>query len=132
MSRKVSILKIPSTDIVPSGDFCPVIPGGSRKGNDSSETNGTVNDGFVDFEDERSNTNASDYNYGGYTLEITDMVRIVPHSDSKKEDTDIVSSVTEPCKENMNLEPNKFVKKKPQKRVQFWGYERSMSLWSSE
>jgi hypothetical protein len=132
MSSKLSILKRPSIDIVASGDFCPVIPGGKRKGNNSSESNETVNDGFVDLESEGSNSNAWDYNYDGYTLEITDIVRIVPLSDSAKEDTDIISSVTAPSKENMNLELNKPVKKKHQKRVQFWGYERSMSQYSYE
>ena len=38
---------------------------------------GTVNDGFVDLQDEGSNTNASDYNYDGYNIEITDKVNEV-------------------------------------------------------
>ena len=110
--------------MVPSGDFCPVIPGGNRNSNDTSETNGTVNDGCVDLENEVSNTNACDYNYGGYTLEITDKVRIVPLSDSTKEDTSTTLSVTEQSEENINEDPNKPTKKKTPKRVQFWGYER--------
>jgi hypothetical protein len=124
MSRNFSILKRPSIHTVSSGDFCPVIPGGKRNSNDSSESNGTVNDGCVDLENEGSNINACDYSYDGYTLEITDKVRIVTIPDGRKEDKPSISSVTELSKETINKEPDKPVNKKTSKRVQFWGYDR--------
>ena len=132
MSRKLSILKRPSINTVPSGDFCPVIPGGKRKCNDSSDEILTVhcsncktlNDGFVDLDNGGSNSSACDYNYVGYTLEITDKVRIVPLSNGTKEDADTISSLTKTSKEDINTESNTPIKKKTPKRVQFWGYER--------
>merc|ERR1712228_624992 len=134
MERKLSILKRPSIDITPSGDYCPVINGGTRHSSEDSRRSGTPNDGFSGLQDERPNTNICDYRYDGYTLEITDKVRIVPLFDNRTDNSDIKSAAAVQFNENSNVEPIKTVQthhctncgknKKSSKRVQFWGYER--------
>ena len=72
-----------------------------------------------------------DYTYEGYTLEITNTVRILPIFEKSKNIEDIQpidKVVGDDCENTKSLENNAIetskTRNKKEKRVQFWGYER--------
>ena len=75
-----------------------------------------------------SNTNNCDYSYKGYTLEISDKVKIINiFDDKKKEDVDDISPVRANNSDTnirRKSDNSTIIKPKEPKRVQFWGLSR--------
>ena len=123
----MSILKKTSLDIAAVGDYCT----GGPDDFDHPQNPIYDNNGFVPSDTGEKSNYVCDYLYEGYTLEITNTVRILPIFEKSKNIEDIqpidkvVGDDSENIKslENNAIETSKTSNKKA-KRVQFWGYER--------
>ena len=123
----MSILKKTSLDIAAVGDYCT----GGPDDFDHSQNPIYDNNGFVPSDTGEKSNYACDYTYEGYTLEITNTVRILPIFENSKtiEDIQPIDKVAGDDGEDiMSLENNAIETSKKGnkkvKRVQFWGYER--------
>ena len=107
------------------GDYCV---GGRRHDEEypSKEIRGTEVKDNSDNND--SNRNEFNYTYDGYTLEITDKVRILNIFDNQQQpdvDSSIYTEKLGPKDEADKKSDNREnIKAKPPKRVQFWGLSR--------
>ena len=124
-SNNRSILRRASLNRVVEGDYCV---GGRRHDevHPSKQIRGPEVKDSSDGND--SNRNECDYTYDGYTLEITDKVRILNIFDDQQQ-PDVENSIStgkvgpnnDVDKKSNNGEN---IKAKPPKRVQFWGLSR--------
>ena len=124
-SNNRSILRKASLNRVVEGDYCV---GGRRHDEEypSKQIRGTEVKDNSDNND--SNRNECNYTYDGYSLEITDKVRILNIFDNQQQQD------ADHCNSSGKLGPNneadkkyddrENIKAKPPKRVQFWGLSR--------
>ena len=124
-SNNRSILRKSSLNRVVDGDYCV---GGRVHAEEHLEKQMDCNGIGDDIAEKTPNTNNCDYSYKGYTLEISDKVRIINiFDDKKKEDVDDISPVRA-NNSDTNLsrksDNSMIIKPKQPKRVQFWGLSR--------
>ena len=124
-SNNRSILRKASLNRVVEGDYCV---GG--KTHDEVHTRKQIikKEHGENSENNGSNRNECDYKYDGYTLEITDKVRILNIFDDQqvaKIDSGTVSKESDDS-HGRDTKSNKieYIKPKAPKRVQFWGLSR--------
>ena len=124
-SNNRSILRKASLNRVVEGDYCV---GGRR--HDEEHPSKQIRETEVKHNPDNNDSNRKecDYTYDGYTLEITDKVRILNIFDDQQQpevDNSISTGKVAPNNEvDKKSDSRENIKAKTSKRVQFWGLSR--------